>query len=43
MDEFMSESEQWESVKRWVRENAIWIVGGVVLGVLVLTGWRIWQ
>ncbi|MGE0582006.1 MAG: YfgM family protein [Steroidobacteraceae bacterium] len=43
MDEFMSESEQWEAVKRWVRENAIWVVGGVVLGVLVLAGWRIWQ
>ena len=43
MDEFMSESEQWEFVKRWLRENAIWIVGGVVLGVLALAGWRIWK
>lgn len=42
MDEFMSESEQWELVKRWIRENAIWIVGGVVLGVLALAGWRFW-
>ncbi|HNR22769.1 MAG TPA: tetratricopeptide repeat protein [Steroidobacteraceae bacterium] len=43
MDEFMSESEQWELVKRWVRENAIWVVGGVALGVAGLAGWRIWQ
>lgn len=43
MDEFMSESEQWEFVKRWMRENAIWIVGGVVLGVLALAGWRVWK
>lgn len=43
MDEFMSESEQWEFVKRWMRENAIWIVGGVVLGLAALAGWRFWQ
>lgn len=42
MDEFLSESEQWELVKRWIRENAIWIVGGVALGVAGLAGWRIW-
>lgn len=42
MDEFMSESEQWELVKRWLRENAIWIVGGVVLGAIGLAGWRFW-
>ncbi len=42
MDEFMSESEQWELVKRWLRENALWIVGGVVLGVAGLAGWRMW-
>lgn len=43
MDEYMSESEQWEAVKRWMRENAIWMIGGVVLGVLALAGWRVWQ
>ena len=43
MDDYLSESEQWEFVKRWMRENAVWIVGGVVLGVLALAGWRIWQ
>jgi len=42
VDEFMSESEQWELVKRWLRENALWIVGGVVLGVAGLAGWRMW-
>jgi len=39
----MSESEQWELVKRWIRENAIWVVGGVALGVAGLAGWRVWQ
>jgi len=43
VDDYLSESEQWEYVKRWMRENALWIVGGVVLGVLALAGWRIWQ
>jgi len=43
VDEFMSESEQWELVKRWIRENAIWVVGGVALGVAGLAGWRMWE
>ncbi len=42
MDDFLSESEQWELVKRWMRVNAPWIVGGVVLGVIGLAGWRMW-
>jgi len=43
VDEYLTEGEQWELVKRWMRENAIWIVGGVVLGIIGLTGWRLWH
>ncbi|MGH8285901.1 MAG: YfgM family protein [Steroidobacteraceae bacterium] len=43
MDEFMSESEQWEALKKWLRENTLWIVAGIGLGVLALTGWRWWE
>jgi predicted negative regulator of RcsB-dependent stress response len=43
VDELMSESERWEEVKRWLRENGLWIVAGVGLGVLGLTAWQWWQ
>jgi predicted negative regulator of RcsB-dependent stress response len=43
VDEFMSETEQWEAVKRWLRENTVWIVGGIGIGVLGLAGYRWWE
>ncbi len=39
----MSEDDQWEALKRWLKENGAWIVGGVVLGVGGLFGWRWWD
>jgi predicted negative regulator of RcsB-dependent stress response len=43
LDEFMSETEQWEALKRWLRENVLWIVAGIGVGVLALAGWRWWE
>lgn len=43
MEDFSSESEQWDAVKRWLRENGLWIVGGIALGVAALAGWRLWE
>jgi len=43
MDEFLSESEQWEALKRWLRENGLWILAGIGVGVLGLAGWRWWE
>lgn len=43
MDEFMSEKEQWEAVKTWIRENGLWLLGGVGIGVAALFGWQAWQ
>ena len=42
MDEFLSEKEQWEWLKGWVRTNGIWIIAGVAFGALALAGWRWW-
>ena len=41
-DDYYNEQEQWERVKRWIRENGPWLVAGVVLGLGALAGWRWW-
>jgi predicted negative regulator of RcsB-dependent stress response len=39
-EEYLTDDEQWEAVKRWVVENGLWVVAGVVLGVVALVGYR---
>lgn len=41
--ELLSEEEQWESLKRWLRENVPFILGLVAVGLLAMFGWRWWQ
>jgi predicted negative regulator of RcsB-dependent stress response len=43
VDDYLSEKEQWERLKTWVKENGPWIVAGVAAGALVLGAWRWWQ
>jgi len=43
VDVYKSEKEQWEDVKNWLRENIAWIVAGVVLGVGIIYGYRLWD
>ena len=43
MDDFLSESEQWDALKAWLKENGGWLVGGIAVGVLALAGWRWWE
>lgn len=43
MDDYLSEKEQWEAIKDWLRENGLWIVAGVVVGAAVLGGYRWYQ
>lgn len=43
MDDLLSEKEQWEALKSWLRENGAWIVGGIALGALGIFGWRWWE
>ena len=43
MEEYLSEKEQWEQVTRWVRENGLWIIAGIVVGAAGLGGWHWYQ
>lgn len=44
MDDYLlSEREQWEALKRWLRENGLALVAGVAIAALGLGGYRWWQ
>ncbi len=43
MDDYLSEQEQWERLKRWLRENGPWAVAGVAIAALAVAGWRWWD
>ncbi|MGI9309863.1 MAG: YfgM family protein [Gammaproteobacteria bacterium] len=43
MDEFLSDDEQAEIVKRWWRENGLFVALGIVMGLGGLFGWQSWQ
>lgn len=43
MDEFMSEKEQVEALRKWWKENGGFIIAGLVLGLAILGGWRYWE
>lgn len=43
IDDYYNEQEQWERVKRWLRENGPWLVAGVIIGLGALAGWRWWE
>ena len=40
MEEYLSEREQWDQIKAWLRDNGLWIIAGVVVGAVGLGGWR---
>lgn len=42
-EEYLSDDEREEALREWWRENWSWILGGVVLGVALLVGWRYWE
>ncbi|MEP7247881.1 MAG: tetratricopeptide repeat protein [Gammaproteobacteria bacterium] len=43
MDEYLSEQEQWDRVKTWLRVNGVWIIAGIAFGALLLAGYRWWE
>src|SRR5215813_729942 len=43
MEEYLSDKEQWEQVKAWIRENGLWIIAGIAVGAAALGGWRWYQ
>lgn len=43
LDELLDEHEQGERVRAWLRNNGAALIGGVVLGLGAIFGWKWWQ
>jgi predicted negative regulator of RcsB-dependent stress response len=43
MDDYLTEAEQWERAKAWLKVNIPWIIAGVAIAVVGISGWRWWQ
>ena len=43
MDDYLSEDEQWERAKAWLRSYSPWILAGIVVALAGLAGWNWWQ
>jgi len=43
VDEFLTDDQQADRAKQWLRENGVFIAAGVVLGLGGLFGWQQWQ
>jgi predicted negative regulator of RcsB-dependent stress response len=43
IDDLLDEHEQGERVRDWVRRNGAGLVGGVVLGLALIGGWKWWE
>lgn len=43
MDEFLSEQEQVERLKKWWLDNWKSILVGVIIALIIIFGWRYWQ
>lgn len=43
MTEYLTEQEQIELLKNWIKQYSLMIVAGIVLAVALITGWRYWQ
>lgn len=43
MDELLTEEQQAERARRWLRENGLFVVAGVLLGLGGLFGWQQWN
>lgn len=43
MTEYLTEQEQIELFKNWIKQYSLVIVAGVCLAVLIVSGWRFWQ
>ncbi|AGA90655.1 hypothetical protein Thimo_1889 [Thioflavicoccus mobilis 8321] len=43
MAQYETDEEKVEAIKQWWKENGLAVVGGVVLGLAAVFGWRAWQ
>jgi predicted negative regulator of RcsB-dependent stress response len=42
-EDLLTDDEQWEAIKLFVRENALWLLGGVALALGIVYGMRFYQ
>ncbi|MBM4200610.1 MAG: tetratricopeptide repeat protein [Gammaproteobacteria bacterium] len=43
MEDYLTEEERVEALKRWWKENARSVLFGVGFGALIVAGWNVWQ
>jgi predicted negative regulator of RcsB-dependent stress response len=43
VDEFLTDEQQAERARQWIRENGVFIAAGVILGLGGLFGWQQWE
>ncbi|RDI44804.1 YfgM family protein [Aquicella lusitana] len=43
MTEYLTEQEQIEIVKNWIKQYALVIITGVIIAAIGISGWRYWQ
>jgi predicted negative regulator of RcsB-dependent stress response len=43
VDDYLSEAEQWERFKAWLRAYSPWILSGIAVALLGIFGWNWWQ
>jgi len=43
VSEYLSDKEQWEQIRAWIRDNALSVVVAAALVVAGFQGWRWWQ
>jgi len=41
--EDLTDNEREEQLREWWKENWLWILGGIALGMALLWGWQFWQ
>ena len=42
MDVYNTEEEQVQAIKQWWKENAVSLIAGIVIGIVVLVGYKYW-
>lgn len=42
MEVYKTEEEQVQAIKKWWKDNSVSIIAGVVIGVVILTGYKFW-
>ncbi len=43
MNVYETDEEKIEAIKDWWKENAVSVIGGLVIGLVAVFGWRYWQ